>query len=95
MESSDDSEKFVIVNHRMNQDVCPLSPPSLKRSYSDIDSTAMNGTVKKVKINSTDLSEELATKENNSQNVKNLNYVHKFFQRDLKEKLPKLKQEVC
>ena len=93
LESSDDSEKFVTVNHKMSQDMCPLSPPSLKRSYSDIDSTTMNGTVKKVKINSTELSDELATKEDNSQNVKNLNYVHKFFQRDLKEKLPKLKQE--
>ncbi|XP_012148844.2 fibronectin-III type domain-containing protein windei isoform X1 [Megachile rotundata] len=94
VESSDDSEKFVAVNHnKMNQDVRPLSPPSLKRNYADVDSTIMNGNVKKIKINSQEQPEELISKENNSQNIKNLNYVHKFFQRDLKEKLPKLKQE--
>ncbi|XP_017792481.1 PREDICTED: activating transcription factor 7-interacting protein 1 [Habropoda laboriosa] len=93
LESSDDSEKFVVVNHKMNQDICPLSPPSLKRNYSDNDSTVMNGITKKAKINSEAVPNELTTKESSSENLKKLSYVHKFFQRDFKEKLPKLKQE--
>ncbi|KZC09555.1 Activating transcription factor 7-interacting protein 1 [Dufourea novaeangliae] len=93
LESSDSSEKFVIVNHKINQDARPLSPPSLKRNCSDIDNVAMNGSVKKIKVTSDTPSDELASTENNSENIKNLGYVHKFFQRDLKEKLPKLKQE--
>lgn len=94
LESSDGSEKFVIVNHKMNQDARSLSPPSLKRNCPDTDSAIMNGNIKKVKVNSEMLSDDLATKENNAQNIKKLDYVRKFFQRDLKEKLPKLKQEV-
>ncbi|CAK9817061.1 Activating transcription factor 7-interacting protein 1 [Anthophora plagiata] len=93
LESSDDSEKFVVVNHKMNQNVCPLSPPSLKRNYSDNSSTIINGIVKKPKINSEAVANESPTKESNSENLKKLSYVHKFFQRDCKEKLPKLKQE--
>ncbi|PBC25663.1 Activating transcription factor 7-interacting protein [Apis cerana cerana] len=92
LESSDSSEKFVVVNYKMNQDACPLSPPSLKRTYSDTNSTILNGNIKKIKINS-EACDELKTQENNSENIKKLNYVHKFFQRDLNEKLPKLKQE--
>ncbi|XP_006616060.1 putative uncharacterized protein DDB_G0282133 isoform X2 [Apis dorsata] len=92
LESSDGSEKFVVVNYKMNQDACPLSPPSLKRTYSDTNSTILNGNIKKIKINS-EACDELKTQENNSENIKKLNYVHKFFQRDLNEKLPKLKQE--
>lgn len=78
----------------MNQDACPLSPPSLKRTYSDTNNTILNGNIKKIKINS-EACDESKTQENNSENIKKLNYVHKFFQRDLNEKLPKLKQEVC
>ncbi|OAD61331.1 Activating transcription factor 7-interacting protein 1 [Eufriesea mexicana] len=92
-ESSDGSEKFVAVNYKMNQDVCPLSPPSLKRTCSDTDNNIMNGSIKKIKIISETQCDELKTQENNSGNIKKLNYVHKFFQRDLNEKLPKLKQE--
>ncbi|XP_076685230.1 fibronectin-III type domain-containing protein windei isoform X3 [Andrena cerasifolii] len=93
LESSDGSEKFVIVNHKMNQDARSLSPPSLKRNCPDTDSVNMNGSVKKVKVNSETLSDDLATKKNNAENIKKLDYVRKFFQRDLKEKLPRLKQE--
>ncbi|XP_017766224.1 PREDICTED: activating transcription factor 7-interacting protein 1 [Eufriesea mexicana] len=93
LESSDGSEKFVAVNYKMNQDVCPLSPPSLKRTCSDTDNNIMNGSIKKIKIISETQCDELKTQENNSGNIKKLNYVHKFFQRDLNEKLPKLKQE--
>ncbi|XP_076246927.1 fibronectin-III type domain-containing protein windei isoform X2 [Calliopsis andreniformis] len=93
LESSDGSEKFVIVNHRMNQDARPLSPPSLKRNCPDADTVTMNGGTKKLKINPATLSDELSIKQNDSQNIKKLDYVRKFFQRDLKEKLPKLKQE--
>lgn len=78
----------------MNQDARPLSPPSLKRNCPDTDSVIMNGSIKKIKINCEILADELAPKENDSQNIKQLDYVRKFFQRDLKEKLPKLKQEV-
>lgn len=94
LESSDSSEKFVIVNHKVNQDARSLSPPSLKRSRFDLDNITMNGGVKRIKVNCDSLSEESASKENNSENIKKLDYVHKFFQRDLKEKLPKLTQEV-
>ncbi|XP_076181943.1 fibronectin-III type domain-containing protein windei isoform X2 [Ptiloglossa arizonensis] len=93
LESSDSSEKFVIVNHKMNQDARPLSPPSLKRNFPDVDGITMNGNVKKVKVNCETSSNKLVTKESDSENIKKLDYVHKFFRRDLKEKLPKLKQE--
>ncbi|XP_043259307.1 activating transcription factor 7-interacting protein 1 isoform X1 [Colletes gigas] len=93
LESSDGSDKFVIVNHKINQDARPLSPPSLKRNFTEIDSVTMNGSVKKVKVNCETTSNEVVTNENNSDNIKKLDYVHKFFRRDLKEKLPKLKQE--
>ncbi|XP_078040287.1 fibronectin-III type domain-containing protein windei isoform X2 [Augochlora pura] len=91
LESSDSSEKFVIVNHKVNEDARSLSPPSLKRNCSDLDNITMNGSIKKIKVN-TD-SDELSSKENDSDSIKQLDYVNKFFQRDLKEKLPKLKQE--
>ncbi|XP_076281699.1 fibronectin-III type domain-containing protein windei isoform X2 [Lasioglossum baleicum] len=93
LESSDSSEKFVIINHKVNQDARSLSPPSLKRSCSDLDNIIVNGSVKKIKINNDSLSDELSSKENDSENIKQLDYVNKFFQRDFKEKLPKLKQE--
>ncbi|XP_076661846.1 fibronectin-III type domain-containing protein windei isoform X2 [Halictus rubicundus] len=93
VESSDSSEKFVIINHKVNQDARSLSPPSLKRSCSDLDNIIVNGSVKKIKVNNDSLSDELSSKENDSENIKQLDYVHKFFQRDLKEKLPKLTQE--
>lgn len=93
VESSDDSEKFVAINFKMNQDARPSSPPSLKRTCSDTDTPVMNGSVKKIKINFEERCNELKTQENNSGNIKNLNYIHKFFRRDLNEKLPKLKQE--
>lgn len=79
----------------MNQDARPLSPPSLKRNFPDVDGITMNGNVKKVKVNCETSSNKLVTKESDSENIKKLDYVHKFFRRDLKEKLPKLKQEVC
>lgn len=79
----------------MNQDARPSSPPSLKRICSDTDTPVMNGGVKKIKVNFEERCNELKTQENTSDNIKNLNYIHKFFQRDLNEKLPKLKQEVC
>ncbi|XP_033325756.1 fibronectin-III type domain-containing protein windei isoform X2 [Megalopta genalis] len=93
LESSDSSEKFVIVNHKVNEDVRSLSPPSLKRNCSDLDNITMNGSIKKIKVNTDSLSDELSSKENDSDSIKQLDYVNKFFQRDLKEKLPKLKQE--
>ena len=80
----------------MNQDARPLSPPSLKRVYSDnTDNSIINGGVKKIKTNFVERCDESKTQENNSENIKKLKYIHKFFQRDLNEKLPKLKQEVC
>ncbi|CAL7943286.1 unnamed protein product [Xylocopa violacea] len=94
LESSDDSEKFVVVNYKLSEDARSLSPSSsLKRTCPDDDKTIINGNVKKIKINSEATSDKLKMKDNNSENLKNLKYIHKFFQRDLNEKLPKLKQE--
>lgn len=82
-DSSDSStEQFVTVNHKLNQDVHPMSPPSLKRNCSD--NEIFNG-VKKVKM---------STKSEEKNDITKLAFVKKFFQRDIKEKLPKLTQEV-
>ncbi|KAL6444113.1 hypothetical protein ACFW04_001805 [Cataglyphis niger] len=81
-DSSDSStEQFVTVNHKLNQDVHPMSSPSLKRNCSD--NEIFNG-VKKVKMN---------TKSEEKNDITKLAFVKKFFQRDIKEKLPKLTQE--
>ncbi|XP_076753440.1 fibronectin-III type domain-containing protein windei isoform X2 [Xylocopa sonorina] len=94
LESSNDSEKFVVVNYKSSEDTCPVSPSSsLKRICPHDDKTVINGNIKKIKINSEAVSDKSKMKENNSENLKNLKYIHKFFQRDLNEKLPKLKQE--
>lgn len=82
-DSSDSStEQFVTVNHKLNQDVRSTSPPSLKRNCSD--NEIFNG-VKKVKM---------STKSEEKNDITKLAFVKKFFQRDIKEKLPKLTQEV-
>lgn len=82
-DSSDSStEQLVTVNHKLNQDVRPASPLSLKRNCSD--NEIFNG-VKKVKM---------STKSEEKNDITKLAFVKKFFQRDIKEKLPKLTQEV-
>lgn len=81
-DSSDSVEQFVIVNHKLNQDVRPASPPSLKRNCSD--NEIFNG-IKKVKM---------SIKSEEKNDITKLAFVEKFFQRDIKEKLPKLRQEV-
>ncbi|KAG7189345.1 hypothetical protein KM043_016997 [Ampulex compressa] len=93
LESSDGSDKFIIVNHKNNQDARSSSPPSLKRNYPEIETTVINGSTKKLKMNSEISSEEVPAAERTTTSIRNLSYVHKFFQRDIKEKLPKLKQE--
>lgn len=81
-DSSDSStEQLVTVNHKLNQDVRPASPLSLKRNCSD--NEIFNG-VKKVKM---------STKSEEKNDITKLAFVKKFFQRDIKEKLPKLTQE--
>ncbi|KAL2716686.1 MATH and LRR domain-containing protein PFE0570w isoform X1 [Vespula squamosa] len=85
LESSDNSDKLVIVNQKVNQK--SLSPFSLKRNCSDMDVT-VNGNTKKIKS-----SEDVTIKDDHKDDIKGLNYINKFFRRDLKEKLPKLKQE--
>ncbi|XP_072754442.1 uncharacterized protein Wde isoform X2 [Anoplolepis gracilipes] len=76
-----DTEQFVTVNYKSNQDIHPASLSSLKRNCSD--NEIFNG-IKKVKM-STDSEEK--------NDIPKLAFVEKFFQRDAKEKLPKLKQE--
>lgn len=70
------------MNHKLNQDVRPASPPSLKRNFSD--NEIFNG-IKKAKM---------SIKFEEKNDIAKLNFVEKFFQRDIKEKLPKLTQEV-
>ncbi|XP_043665982.1 activating transcription factor 7-interacting protein 1 isoform X1 [Vespula pensylvanica] len=84
LESSDNSDKFV--NQKVNQHAQPLSSFSLKRNCSDMDIT-VNGN-KRLKS-----SEDVTIKDDHKDDIKGLNYINKFFRRDLKEKLPKLKQE--
>ncbi|XP_070161508.1 activating transcription factor 7-interacting protein 1 isoform X2 [Polyergus mexicanus] len=81
-DSSDSiTEQLVTVNHKLNQDVRPASPLSSKRNCSD---NEIFNTVKKVKMST--MSEE-------KNDITKLTFVKKFFQRDIKEKLPKLTQE--
>lgn len=79
-DSSDSTEQFVVVNHKLNQDIRPASPPSLKRNCSD--NEIFNG-IKKAKM----------SPKFEKKNIAKLTFVEKFFQRDVKEKLPKLTQE--
>lgn len=80
---SSDTEDFVIVNHKLNQDVHSASPPSLKRNS---ENEVFNGNTKKTKMNIKGSEEK--------KDVTQLSFVEKFFRRDLKERLPKLTQEV-
>jgi len=80
-DSSDNTEQFVIVNHKLNQDTRPSSSPILKRNCPE--NEIFNGNVKKVKMNSEE-----------KKDVTQLSFIEKFFRRDIKERLPKLTQEV-
>lgn len=92
VESNDSNDKLVVVNHKINQQAQP-SPTSLKRICPDAEVVTINGNAKKPKKSSESVNEDNTVKEDNKNDIKNLNFVHKFFRRDLKEKLPKLKQE--
>lgn len=70
------------MNHKLNQDIRSASPPSLKRNCSD---NEIFNSVKKVKM---------SIKSEEKNDITKLAFVEKFFQRDMKEKLPKLTQEV-
>lgn len=93
IDSSDSAEKLVVVNHKVSQHIRSLSPPSLKRNCPDSEVIIVNGNNKKQKRNSELLYEDLTSQNDHKNDIRSLNYVHKFFRRDLKEKLPKLKQE--
>jgi len=82
-DSSDNTEQFVIVNHKLNQDTRPSSSPTLKRNCPE--NEVFNGNVKKVKMN---------TNSEEKKDVTQLSFIEKFFRRDIKERLPKLTQEV-
>jgi len=82
-DSSDNTEQFVIVNHKLNQDTHPSSSPILKRNCSE--NEVFNGNIKKVKMN---------TNSEEKKDVTQLSFIEKFFRRDIKERLPKLTQEV-
>ncbi|KAI4494539.1 hypothetical protein M0802_008860 [Mischocyttarus mexicanus] len=97
IDSSDNSSKHITLNHKTNQDVQPLSPPSLKRYSSDVDLT-VNGNVKKLKSSNFEdekviKKDEKVIKKDETNDIGNLNFIKKFFRRNVKEKLPKLKQE--
>lgn len=83
-DSSDSEEEFVTLNHNVNKNLHPASPPSLKRNCPDNDDPVSNGIFKKLKMS--------AKSEKND--VSKLSFIEKFFQRDIKDKLTKLKQEV-
>ncbi|XP_026671239.1 uncharacterized protein LOC108627226 isoform X1 [Ceratina calcarata] len=94
-ESSDSSDKFVAVNYKMNltPDVRPLSPPSLKRTSLDNHIADINGSIKRVKLNHGSLLKEVKETNIDLEKIKKLNFIRKFFHRDLNEKLPKITQE--
>jgi len=79
---SDSTEELITVNHKLNQGIHPISSPLLKRSCPD--NEICNGNIKKMKM-------DIKSEENE---IKNLSFIEKFFQRNIKEKLPKLTQEV-
>lgn len=80
-DSNDNTEQ--LVNNKLNQDVIPVPPlVAIKRNCPD--SEVFNG-IKKAKMNIN--SEE-------EKDVTQLSFIEKFFRRDIKEKLPKLTQEV-
>jgi len=80
---SDSTEELVTVNHKLNQDIHSSSSLSLKRNCPD--NEICNGDIKKMKVN-------IKSEEKNE--IKKLGFIEKFFQRNIKEKLPKLTQEV-
>lgn len=89
IDSSDNSDKNVTLNHKINQDVQPLSPSSLKRHSTEIDLT-VNGNMKKLKSSKV---EDFTIHKEETNDIGSLNYISKVFRRSAKEKLPKLKQE--
>lgn len=84
-DSNDSMDQFVIVNHKLkNQDARHLtSPPPLKRICSE--NEIFNGNVMKAKMN---------TNSEEKKDVTQLSFTEKFFRRDIKERLPRLTQEV-
>ncbi|RLU22550.1 hypothetical protein DMN91_004828 [Ooceraea biroi] len=78
---SDSTEELVTVNHKLNQDA---HSSSLKRNCQD--NEICNGSVKKMKM-------DINSKENRNNDIRKLAFIEKFFQRNIKEKLPKLTQE--
>ncbi|XP_015182691.1 PREDICTED: activating transcription factor 7-interacting protein 1-like [Polistes dominula] len=89
IDSSDNSDKNITLNHKINQSVQPLSPPSLKRHSTEIDLT-VNGNIKKLKSSKI---EDVTIQKEETNDIGSLNYISKLFRRNAKEKLPKLKQE--
>ncbi|KAI4478844.1 hypothetical protein M0804_011590 [Polistes exclamans] len=89
IDSSDNSDKNITLNHKINQDVQPLSLSSLKRHSTEID-LSVNGNMKKLKSSKV---EDFTINKEETNDIGSLNYISKLFRRDAKEKLPKLKQE--
>lgn len=80
---------MVVAGHKANRRTQSTSP-SLKRNCSDIE-VNVNGNSKRHKSSEF---EDVTLQNDRRNDIKNLNYIHKFFRRDFKDKLPKLSQEV-
>ncbi|XP_023289205.1 uncharacterized protein LOC105702642 [Orussus abietinus] len=97
LESSDSLDKFVAVKLKSNSSARPTSPPALKRNLEDDDDGSGRNNPKKMRI--------LPEPERNAserpeypnsafqESIKSLSFVKRFFLRDAKDKLAKLKQE--
>lgn len=85
-DSDSDSEELSI-NYKSSQNVYSTSSTSLKRPVSGED-VVLNGTVKKVKMGNK------PEQTNFKNDFTKLGFVEKFCQRSIKEKIPKLTQEV-
>lgn len=81
---SSDTEQIATTNLKLNQNTRVTSPPPLRIIKRNLDSEIFNGNVKRFK----------SSKSKEKNDVTKLAFVEKFFQRDVKEKLPKLTQEV-
>lgn len=83
---SSDSTEHITANPKLNQKARLISPPPLhiiKRNHSE--SEFFNGNLKRRRTDS---------KSEEKNDITKLAFVEKFFQRNNKEKLPKLTQEV-
>lgn len=85
--NSDNEELSAASSYKSNKKASSASPVSLKRNCPDNENILFNGTVKKMKMAKSEQT-------NVANDITKLSFVEKFCQRNIKEKLPKLTQEV-